>query len=218
MTSTVSLTKPGVARDEGQVLFSRTMSLVAATAGLFALGSYVARDVQPGWTWLFFIGAFAALFAMTVASQRSDELAVALLFGLGFLLGASIAPTIAYYADADPQALWEAGGATALFIAGFGAFGYATRRDLSKLGRTLFWALLALIAFGLVEVLVQVPNGSVIYAVIGLVIFAGWTSYDFQQLRRTKDIRSAPLLAASIFTDVVNVFFLFLSFGSGGED
>ena len=65
---------------------------------------------------------------------------------------------------------------------------------------------------------VQIPNGSVIYAVLGLVIFAGLTSYDFQRLRQTKDIRTAPLLAASIFLDILNVFLLFLSFGNGGDD
>ena len=48
------------------------------------------------------------------------------------LIGLGMAPTIAYYAAADPQALWQAGGATALFIAGFGASGYATRRDLAR--------------------------------------------------------------------------------------
>jgi uncharacterized protein len=41
--------------------------------------------------------------------------------------------------------------------------------------------------------------------------------YDFQRLRRTKDIRAAPLLAASIFLDVLNVFLLFLSI-FGGRD
>jgi uncharacterized protein len=113
--------------------------------------------------------------------------------------------------DADPQVVWQAGGATALFIAGFGAAGYATRRDLSGLARSLFWALLALIVFGIVLIFVQIPGGELIYAVVGLVIFAGLTAYDFQRLRRTKDIRTAPLLAASIFLDAINVFFLFLS-------
>jgi FtsH-binding integral membrane protein len=38
---------------------------------------------------------------------------------------------------------------------------------------------------------------------------------DFQRLRSTKDIESAPLLAASIFLDILNVFQLFLMlFGS----
>jgi len=107
--------------------------------------------------------------------------------------------------------VWQAGGATALFIAGFGAAGYATRRDLAPLARYLFWALIALIVFGIVAIFVQIPSGQLIYAVLGLVIFAGLTAFDFQRLRRSKDIRTAPLLAASIFLDILNVFLLLLS-------
>jgi modulator of FtsH protease len=55
------------------------------------------------------------------------------------------------------------------------------------------------------------PEQRLIYAIAGLVIFAGFTMYDFQRLRKTKDIRAAPLLAASIFLDVLNVFLLLLS-------
>ena len=40
---------------------------------------------------------------------------------------------------------------------------------------------------------------------------AGLTAFDFQRLRRTQDIRTAPLLAASIFLEVLNVFLLLLS-------
>jgi modulator of FtsH protease len=107
--------------------------------------------------------------------------------------------------------VWQAGGATALFIAGFGAAGYATRRDLAPLARILFFALLALIIFGIITIFVRIPNGSLIYSILGLVIFAGFTMVDFQRLRRTKDIRAAPLLAASIFLDILNVFLLFLN-------
>jgi len=46
--------------------------------------------------------------------------------------------------------------------------------------------------------------------VLGLVIFAGFTMFDFQRLRRSQDIDSAPLLAASIFLDILNVFLFFL--------
>jgi FtsH-binding integral membrane protein len=204
-------------RDESATLFSQTMGLVALTTATFAVGAYATRHVSSGWIWVFYIGAFAMLFAVSAASRRSEQLAVGLLLGFGALIGAAVAPTLTDYASADPRALWEAGGATALFIVGFGAAGYATRRDLSKLGRVFVWALLGLIVFGLVAVLVQVPHGSVVYAVLGLIIFAGLTAFDFQRLRRAKDIRTAPLLAASIFLDIVNVFLLFLSFGSGGR-
>ena len=38
------------------------------------------------------------------------------------------------------------------------------------------------------------------YAVLGLVIFAIITMFDFQRLRRSSDVASAPLMAASIFS------------------
>jgi modulator of FtsH protease len=211
MTPTSTAATTQVSRDETGRLFGQTMGLVALTAGLFALGAYLGRDISGGWAILFYIAAFAVLLGMNAAAQRSEQLAVGMLFGFGALLGLAVAPTVAYYVDADPQAVWQAGGATALFIAGFGAAGYATRRDLSRLARASFWALVALIAFGIVLIFVQIPGGALIYTIAGLVIFAGLTLFDFQRLRRTEDIRTAPLLAASIFLDVLNVFLLFLS-------
>jgi FtsH-binding integral membrane protein len=44
-----------------------------------------------------------------------------------------------------------------------------------------------------------------------LLIFAGLVMYDFQRLRVTNEVDSAPLLAASIFLDILNVFQFFLS-------
>ena len=67
---------------------------------------------------------------------------------------------IADYAGADPSALWQATGASAAFVAATGAYGYATRRDLSSWGRTLFWALLALIVFGIVAIFVSIPEAT----------------------------------------------------------
>jgi FtsH-binding integral membrane protein len=128
-----------------------------------------------------------------------------------------VAPTIAYYGSMDPQALWQAGGATALFIAGFGAAGYATRRDLAPLARVCFWALVVLIVFGIVLIFVHIPGSGLVYSVLGLVIFAGFTMFDFQRLRTNTDATAAPLLAASIFLDVLNVFLFFLEIFSGGE-
>jgi FtsH-binding integral membrane protein len=217
MTSTTTTASAPLERVETGALLGQTMGLVALTAGFFSLGAYLGRDTSGGWAILWFIAAFALLLGMNFAVQRSEQLAVGMLFGFGLLLGLAVAPTIGSYVGADPQAVWEAGGATALFIAGFGAAGYATRRDLSSLARFLSWALLGLIVFGLVLVFVQIPGGALIYAIAGLAIFAGLTLFDFQRLRTTQDIRSAPLLAASIFLDVLNVFLLFLSIFSNDE-
>ena len=197
-------------RDQTRALSGQTMGLVAITSAVFALGAYLGRDMSYRWGWVWFIAAFATLFGIQFAVRSSEQLAIFFLFGFGLLMGLAVAPTIAYYASTDPQAVWQAGGATALFIAGFGAAGYATRRDLSGLARACFWALIALIVFGFITIFVNIPNGALIYSILGLVIFAGFTLVDFQRLRKTKDIRAAPLLAASIFLDVLNVFLLFL--------
>ena len=154
---------------------------------------------------------------MRFAARKSRQLTVGLLGAFGLLTGLALAPVLAAYASVDPQALWQAGGATALFIAGFGAAGYATRRDLTAIARAGFWALLALIGFGIALIFVNIPGGALIYSVLGLVIFAGFTMFDFQRIRRSQDITAAPLLAASIFLDTLNVFLFFLQIFSGEE-
>jgi FtsH-binding integral membrane protein len=204
---------PGVTastRDRTHTLFGQTMGLVAVTTGFFALGAYLGRNMTGGLAILWWIVAFVCLIAMNFTVRRSQGLTVGLLFLVGILLGLALAPTLAYYATVNPQAVWQAGGATALFIAGFGAAGYATRRDLTMIARVSFFALIALIIFGIVLIFVHIPQGDLIYSILGLVIFAGLTAYDFQRLRRTKNLDAAPLIAASIFLDALNVFLFFL--------
>jgi uncharacterized protein len=205
------------ARGQDQALFGQTMAYVAGTAGLFALGAYLGRSMAYGGGFVAFIGAFICLIAMRFTARRSGGLTTVLLAAFGVLIGVAVAPTLAYYASADPRAVWEAGGATALFIAAFGSAGYATRRDLAPLARVAFWALLGLIVAGIVLIFVRIPGGALVYSVLGLVIFAAFTLVDFQRLRRNQDIALAPLLAASIFLDVLNVFLFFLRIFSREE-
>ena len=218
MSDTLTYQQTGTAgRGQAHILFAQTMGYVAATAGLFALGAWLGRNLTGGVGIVAFIAAFAVLIAMRFAARRSVPLTVGLLAAFGLLIGLAVAPTIAYYGSMDPSALWQAGGATALFIAGFGAAGYATRRDLTVIVRASFWALVALIVFGIVLIFVHIPGGELVYSVLGLVIFAGFTMFDFQRLRTNTDTDTAPLLAASIFLDVLNVFLFFLEIFSGGE-
>ncbi len=193
------------------------MGLVALTVGCAALGAYAGRNLSERRIFPLFIGAFACIFGLQWASRRGrEQLSILLLFGLGLLLGLAVAPLIA--ADAkDSAVLWQAAGATGAFVAGLGAVGYATRRDLSSWIRVLFWALLALIVFGLVAIFVAIPHANLIYAVLGIVIFGGFTIFDFNRLRRA-DPGSSVVIAASIFLDIFNVFLLFLRlFGGGGR-
>jgi modulator of FtsH protease len=192
------------------------MGLVAASVGFAALGAYIGRNLSGGVGIVFFFVGFACIFGLQFATARGrEQLAIALLFGLGLALGLAVAPVLNAYAKANPAALWQAAGATAATVAGLGAIGYATRRDLSNWVRFLFWALLALIVFGVVLIFVTIPHANIIYAVLGIAIFGGFTIFDFNRLRRAEMSSSVPI-AASIFLDVFNIFLFFVElFGSG---
>jgi modulator of FtsH protease len=218
MSDTLAYQQMGAAgRNRAHTLFAQTMGYVAVTAALFALGAWLGRDLTGAVGIIAFIAAFGCLIAMQFAVRRSPQLAVGLLAAFGLLIGLAVAPTIAYYGDMDPTAVWQAGAATALFIAGFGAAGYATRRDLAPLARLCFWALVALIIVGIVLIFVNIPGAGLVYSILGLVIFAGFVMFDFQRLRTSTDIAEAPLLAASIFLDVLNVFLFFLQIFARGD-
>jgi uncharacterized protein len=207
-------------RDRTRTVFGQTMGYVAITAGVFALGAYLGRHLSEGWALVWYIVAFACLIAMNFTARRakSGTGSVVLLLAFGVALGLATSPILVYYATTSPDVLWQAGGATALFIAGFGAVGYSTRRDLSGLARVSFFALIALIVFGIVLIFVHIPHANLLYSVLGLVIFAGLTTVDFWRLRRTTDLDYAPLIAASIFLDALNVFLFFLRIFARGEN
>jgi uncharacterized protein len=191
-------------------LFGRVMGLVALTVGFATLGVWAGRNSGgAGWfiAWLLALGC---LIGLNVANSRGNTgLALVLLFAFGVLIGWSVSSTINYYSATDPTAVRQAFGATALFVAALGSAGYAIRRDLSFLYRILFWALLLLILGGIVLIFVRIPAGYTIYAIVGLVIFGGYTVLDFNRLRRAGSDQAIPI-AAGIFIDVLNIFLLFL--------
>ena len=204
--------------DRARALLGQVMGYVAVTVAFAALGAYLGRDLSGGLGLVLLIATIPVVIALNDAAARGrEQLAIGLLFGLGLLLGLGVAPLIADYADADPSALWQAAGATAAFVAGLGTYGYATRRDLSSWARPLFWALLALIVFGIVAIFVSIPNGNLIYAIAGLVIFGGFTIVDFNRLRRSTPDAAVPI-AAGIFLDIFNVFLLVLDLFGGRRD
>ena len=202
---------------DSRAVFGQVMGLVAVTVAFAAAGAYLGRDMAYGAGWIAFIGAIVCMIGLNVASRRNEQLAIALLFGMGLLLGVFAGPIFAYYAESNPAVLWQACGATALFVGGLGAYGYATSRDLSGWGKRLFWALLGLIVFGFAAIFLAIPGANIIYCVLGLVVFGFYSVFDFWRLRRADMSQSVPI-AAAIFLDIFNVLLLFLSlFGGGGR-
>jgi modulator of FtsH protease len=206
-----------IAGNLARSVFSQVMGLVALTTGTFALGAYIGQNLSGGFGIVFFLIAFGTLFGLNAASRRGNQqLAVLLLLGFGLLLGLAMGPVLGAYARVEPAVLWEAGGATALFVAGLGAFGYSIRTDLSPYRRFFFWALLALILVGIIAIFISIPHFAVLWSIAGLVIFGGFVVFDFNRLRNAGGQLAVPI-AASIFLDILNIFQFFLILFSGNE-
>jgi len=204
--------------DRARSIFGQVMGLVAVTMGFAALGAYIARHQTGGFGFVFFILAFACIFGLNAAASRGrEQLAMVLLFAMGLLLGMFVAPILYYYAHTNPGVVYQAAGATGLFVAIMGAIGYTTQRDLAPLARALLIPFIIVLVFGLVAVFVAIPASNIIYCVAMLAIFAVFTAFDFQRLARAGDHTSAVPIAASIFLDIFNVFLLLLSLLGGGS-
>jgi FtsH-binding integral membrane protein len=196
-------------------VFGQVMYLVAATLGVFTLGAYLGRNLAGGPSLVCFILSFVCVFALSYV-RDSGGAAVGLLGAMGLFLGLGLGGGIDAYASADPSVVWQAGAATALFVAALGSLGYMTRSDLSGGYRALSLLLLGLIVYGLVSLFVSMPAGNVIYAVLGLGIFGGYTLLDFNRLRGAGSA-DAVSIASGIFLDVLNVFGFFLQLFGGGQ-
>ncbi len=70
------------ARDRTHALFGQVMWYVAATAGFFALGSYLGRNLTHGWAFVAYIAAFACLIVMNFTVRRSAGLSTGLLLAV----------------------------------------------------------------------------------------------------------------------------------------
>jgi len=197
-------------------VFGQVMGLVAVTVGFFTLGAYLGRHFTGGASLVCFILGFVSIIGLNFA-RRSQGLSITMLFAAGLFLGLGLGGGLNDYAEVEPSVVWQAAGATALFVGGLGATGYAIRKDLSGGYRFLFVALLALIVFGFIGLLVSMPHASIIYAVAGLVIFGGYTVLDFNRMRRAGMEEVVPL-AAGIFLDVLNIFLFFLRIFGGGRN
>ena len=206
--SVASYAQPG--RASTATLFGRVMGLVALTVAAATLGVYIARSWGGAGWFIAWLAAIGCLIGLNAANARGNTgLALGLLLAFGLAIGISVSATVNYYAATDPTAVRQAFGATALFVGGLGAAGYAVRRDLSFLYRLAFWLLLALIIAGFVLIFVRIPAAYTAWTVIGLGVFGLYTVIDFNRLRHAGTDQAIPL-AAGIFLDILNVFLLFL--------
>ena len=103
----------------------------------------------------------------------------------------------------------------------FGAmslYGYTTKRDLTKLGGSLFMGLIGVIIASVVNIFFQSGLMAFVISVIGVLVFVGLTAYDTQNIKNmyyggdSEEIGSKKALmgALKLYLDFINLFILLL--------
>jgi FtsH-binding integral membrane protein len=139
------------------------------------------------------------------------------------VMGLSLAYIFQAYVAADIVRVFFITAAT------FGAlslYGYTTPRSLSAWGSFLFMGLVGLIIASVVNIFMQSDALTFAISIIGVLVFAGLTAYDTQQIKEMyfegddseTSSKKAILGALRLYMDFINLFLMLLRlFGSREE-
>jgi hypothetical protein len=130
-------------------------------------------------------------------------------------MGASISSIFLVYAGASIAQMFFV---TAAAFGALSLWGYTTSKDLSGWGSFLFMGLIGIILASLVNLFIGSTALQFAVSVIGVLVFAGLTAYDTQQIKEmyyvgddgTVTGRKAVMGALRLYLDFINLFMLLL--------
>ena len=118
---------------------------------------------------------------------------------------------------------------TAIAFAGLSLYGYTTKKDLSGMGTFLIMGLIGLIVASIVNIFLASSALAFAISVIGVLIFAGLTAYDTQNIKNTyiehavhgdqEWLGKAAIMGAlNLYMDFINMFMFLLQFMGNREE
>lgn len=146
-----------------------------------------------GMTPLFYILVFGGLalsiWAQARAFSMRPAVAAVLLFVYAVTIGLALTPIIWGGLAVNPASIVWAFIISAAMFGFMAAFGYKTAKDLSFLGIFLMMGMIGLILVGVVSMIWTLGGTfSTIVCAIGVLVFALFTAYDMQTLKRSYEV------------------------------
>jgi FtsH-binding integral membrane protein len=194
------------------------MSVVTGTdgtlAGLTPFGNFI---FNTPFKWVVIFAPLAMVFFVSARINSMSVGAAQLAFWVfAGLMGLSLSSIFLVYAHASIAQVFF------ISAAAFGAlslWGYTTSRDISGWGSFLFMGLIGIIIAMLVNLFVGSTALQFAISVIGVLVFAGLTAYDTQQIKEMYSVnddgsvsgRKAVMGALRLYLDFINLFMMLLS-------
>lgn len=167
--------------------------------------------------WGLLIAQFGVVIWLSAGINKMSAGTASLLFYLySALTGVTLTPIFfAYTGDSIVKTFFITAGT----FGAMAAYGYVTKRDLSKLGSILVMALLGLVVVSLVNMFMHSDTLSWIISGVGVLIFVGITAWDVQQIKQMAMETSeqnvgklAAIGALNLYLDFINLFLYLLRF------
>ena len=176
--------------------------------------------------WVVMFAPLAMIFAFGAVMQRASASAAQLFFFIfATLIGISLSSIFIFYTS---YSIVQTFLVTAIAFAGLSLWGYSTKKDISGWGSFLIMGVIGILLASIVNIFLGSP--AVMFAIsnLGVLIFAGLTAYDTQNIKNTYLAhahhgdqewldKSAIHGALSLYLDFLNLFQFLLMFMGNQE-
>lgn len=179
-----------------------------------------------GFRYVIMFAPLAVVFMFGAAINRLSENAARGIFVLfSALIGLSLASIFALYTSVSIAQTFFV---TAIAFLGLSLYGYTTKKDISGWGSFLIMGVIGLIVAMIVNLFLQSEAMMFAISAIGVLVFAGLTAYDTQNIKNTYIAmasngqsewlgKAAIMGALSLYLDFLNMFQFLLMFMGNQE-
>jgi FtsH-binding integral membrane protein len=167
--------------------------------------------------WVLLLAPLGLVFFMSARIHKMSVQGGQLTFWIyAALVGASIASIFLVYAHGSVARVFFI---TAATFGGLSLYGYTTQKDLSGWGSFLIMGVIGIVIASLVNLFVASSALQFAISVIGVLVFAGLTAYDTQQIKEEYYAGDTQLVAGQkaimgalrLYLDFLNMFLMMLS-------
>ena len=176
--------------------------------------------------WVLMFAPLLFVFGFAASINRMSAATAQLVFyAFAAVMGASISSIFLVFTGVSIAQTFLV---TAIAFAGLSLYGYTTKRDLGPMGTFLLMGLIGLIVASIANIFIASSALAFAVSVIGVLIFAGLTAYDTQNIKNTyiehavhgdsEWLGKAAIMGAlNLYLDFINLFMFLLQFMGNRE-
>ncbi len=213
----------GLRAHMNKVYGTMSVGMLLTFAAAWAVGNNAAlmQTLFTGFTrYIVMFAPLIMVFAFSAAIGRLSYAAAQLFFYVfAAVMGVSISYIFVVFTDYSIAQVFLI---TAIAFAGLSIWGYTTKKDISGWGSFLIMGVIGLIVASIVNIFLGSPAIMFAISVLGVLIFAGLTAYDTQEIKNEYLAhahhgdqewlgKAAIMGALRLYLDFINMFIMLLN-------